>query len=69
MYLGSDSSPEDSTLAAAGTRAVAVKKTKTRGRNPSPQDSDEGTAKSQTDLKAMLRKKPSQTSPHGGKFY
>ena len=71
---GSDSSPEDSTLAAAGTQAVVVKKTKPRGRKPrgrkpSPQDCDKGTAKSQTDSKIQLRKKPSQTRPCDGKVY
>ena len=29
----------------------------------------ERTAKSRTDLNTMLRKKPSQSSPSGGKFY
>ena len=61
--VGSDSSPEDSTLAAVGTQAVAVKRTGLRGRNPSPQECDKGTAKT------VLRKKASQTSPSGGKFY
>ena len=32
-------------------------------------NSGERTAKSQTDLNTMLRKKPSQSSPSGGKFY
>ena len=63
VHVGSDSSPEDSTLAAAGTQAVAVKKTGLRGRNPSPQECDKGTAKT------VLRKKPSQTSSGGGKFF
>ena len=58
--VGSNSSPKDSSLAAAGTQAVAVKKTKSRGRNPSPQECDEGTAKT------MFRKMPSQTSPFTG---
>ena len=63
MHVGSDSSTEDSSLAAAGTRAVAVEKTKSRECNPSPQECDEGTAKT------VLRNKPSQTSSSGGKFY
>ena len=63
VHVGSDSSPEDSSLAAAGMQAVAVKKTKSRGRNPSPKEYDKGTAKT------VLRKKASQTSPSGGKFY
>ena len=46
MYVcvnpGSDSSPENSTLAAAGIQAVVVKKTKPRGCNPGPQDCDKG---------------------------
>ena len=69
VFPGSDSSPEDSTLAAVRTQAVVVKKTKLRGRNPSPQACDKGTAKSQTDSKTLLRKKPFQTSPCDGKFY
>ena len=60
MYLGSDSSPERSTLPAAETGA---KKTKLRGRNPSSQEHDQGTTK------RVLRKKPSQSSPRTGKFY
>ena len=69
MFPGSDSSPEDSTLAAAGTQAVVVKKTKPRGHKPSPQDSDKGIAKGQTDSKIQLRKKPTKTRPCDGKFY
>ena len=65
----SDSSPEDSTLAAAGTQAVVVKKIKPKGFKPSLQDYDKGTARSQTDSKIQLRKKPSQTRPCDGKFY
>ena len=60
IYLGSDSSPEDSSLAAAGTRTVAIKKTKSRGRYPSPKECDKGTAKT------VLREKASQTSSSGG---
>ena len=66
---GFDSSPEDSTLAAAGTQAVVVKKTKPRGRKPSLQDCDKGTANSLTDSKIQLRKKPFKTRPCDGKFY
>ena len=63
VHVGSDSSVEDSSLAAAGTQAVAIKKTGLRGHNPRPQECDTGTAKT------VLRNKPSQTSPSGGKFY
>ena len=65
MYLGSDSSPKDGALAASPTQVVAIKRrnAKLRGRNPSPQEHDEGTTK------RALRKKPSQSSPSGGKFY
>ena len=63
MYLGSDSSPERSTLPAAETGA---KKTKLRGRNPSSQEHEEGTTGT---TKRVLRKKPSQSSPSGGKLY
>ena len=62
VHVGSDSFPEDSSLAAAGTQAVAVKKTELRERNPSPQECDKGTAKT------VLIKKSSQTSPSGGKY-
>ena len=64
MYLsvnpGSDPSPEDSTLAVAGTQAVVIKKNKPRGCKPSLQDCDKGTTKSQTDSKTLLKKKPLQ---------
>ena len=64
IYLASDSSPEGSFLAAAaGTRTVAIRKTKSKGRYPSPKKCDKGTAKT------VLGKKHSQTSPCGGKFY
>ena len=64
LHVGSDSS-KDSTLAASPTQVVAIKlrNAKLRGRNPSPQEHDEGTTK------RALRKKPSQSSPSGGKFY
>ena len=65
LRVGSDSSSKDSTLAASPTQVVAVKlrNAKLRGCNPSPQEHDEGTTK------RALRKKPSQSSPSGGKFY
>ena len=63
LHVGSDSSPERSTLPAAKSGA---KKTKLRGRNPSSQEHDEGTTGT---TKRVLRKKPSQSSPSGGKFY
>ena len=65
MYLGSDSSPKDGVLAASPTQVVAIKlrNAKLRGRNPSPQEHDEGTTK------RALTKKPSQSSPRAGKFH
>ena len=60
--VGSNSSPKDSSLAAAGNQAVAVKTTKLRGCKPSPKECDKGTAKT------VLRKKASQTRPSGGKY-
>ena len=62
IHLCSDSSPKDDTLSAPGTQSVAIE-TKLKGRNPSPQEHDEGTTK------RTLRKKPSQSSPSGGKFH
>ena len=62
LHVGSDSSPKDSALAAALTQAVAIE-TKLKGPTPSPQEHEEGTTK------RALRKKPSQSSPSGGKFY
>ena len=66
-YTGSDSSPEDTNLAAAaaGIQAMVVK-TKPRGRIPNPQECDKGNTKSKTDSKIQLRKK---TRPCDGKFY
>ena len=62
IHLCSDSSPKDDTLSAPGTQSVAIE-TKLKGRNPNPQEHDVGTTK------RVLRKKPSQSSPSGGKFY
>ena len=72
VFLGSDSSPKDSTLAATGTQAMVVEKTKAKGRKPNPRDcdsGDKGTTESQTDSKIRLRKKPTQTKPCDGKLY
>ena len=66
MFPGSDSSPEDTNLAAAAGIQAMVVKTKPRGRIPSPQECDKGNAKSKTDSKTLLRKKPSQSSPFTG---
>ena len=62
VFLDSDSSPEDGTLA-SGTPAVVGKR---RGRKSSPQDCDKETAKSQTDSHSKTR---SETRPCDGKVY
>ena len=72
LFLGFDSSSEADTLAATGTQAMVVEKTKARGRKPNPRDcdsGDKGTTESQTDSKICLRKKPTQTKPCDGNLY